>query len=67
MQSRSLGRRIADLIETESELTPLEAAECLGYPTVTHRGAVVIAEAQLRTRQERPGAGSWLPRVARGG
>ncbi|MEU5108158.1 DUF6292 family protein [Streptomyces sp. NPDC021354] len=48
------GRRIADLIEIEPELTPLQAAERLGYPTVTHRGAAVVAEAELRARRERP-------------
>lgn len=54
------GRRIADLIETNPDLTPLEAAERLGYPTITHRGAVAIAEAELQTRQARP----YLQQVA---
>ncbi|MFF9870406.1 hypothetical protein ACF1G0_34375 [Streptomyces sp. NPDC013953] len=54
------GRRIADLVEGEPELTPLEAAERLGYPTVTHRGAATIAEAELRARRVRP----YLQQVA---
>ncbi|WP_351233907.1 DUF6292 family protein [Streptomyces sp. NPDC002133] len=48
------GRRIADQVEADPDLTPLQAAEHLGYPTVTHRGAVAIAEAELRARQARP-------------
>ncbi|NUK53383.1 hypothetical protein HRW14_24535 [Streptomyces lunaelactis] len=54
------GRRIADLVEAQPRLTPQQAAERLGYPTVTHRGAVAIAEAELRTRQARP----YLQQVA---
>ncbi|MFE7111102.1 DUF6292 family protein [Streptomyces sp. NPDC057575] len=48
------GQRIADLVESAPELTAAEAAERLGYPTVTHRGAAVIAEAELRSRRTRP-------------
>ncbi|WJV51747.1 DUF6292 family protein [Streptomyces flavofungini] len=48
------GQRIADLIEAHPELDPVEAAERLGYPTVTHRGAAVIAEAELHARGLRP-------------
>lgn len=48
------GRRVADLLEATPELTPLEAAERLGYPAVTHRGAVTIAEAEMRIRRARP-------------
>ncbi|GAA3372267.1 hypothetical protein GCM10017744_103110 [Streptomyces antimycoticus] len=48
------GRRIADLIEADPDLTPLQAAERLGYPRVTHRGAAVVAEAELRARRARP-------------
>ncbi|MGW6564997.1 DUF6292 family protein [Streptomyces sp. NPDC054975] len=54
------GRRIADLVAAEPELTPIEAAARLGYPTVTHRGAATIAEAELRTRRARP----YLQQVA---
>ncbi|HBF81797.1 MAG TPA: hypothetical protein DD420_18240 [Streptomyces sp.] len=48
------GRRVADLLEADPELTPAEAATRLGYPAVTHRGAAAIAEAELRTRRARP-------------
>ncbi|WP_331757049.1 DUF6292 family protein (plasmid) [Streptomyces sp. NBC_01544] len=48
------GRRIADLIEVDPDLPPLEAAERLGYPTATRRGAAAIAAAELQTRQARP-------------
>ncbi|WP_406278203.1 hypothetical protein OHT93_36640 [Streptomyces sp. NBC_00191] len=54
------GRRIADLLEATPHLTPQQAAEQLGYPTITHRGANVIAEAELRARQARP----YLQQVA---
>ncbi|WP_234335098.1 cytochrome P450 [Streptomyces sp. NRRL S-118] len=54
------GRHIADLVEGEPKLTPLEAAERLGYPTVTRRGAASIAEAELRVRRARP----YLQQVA---
>ncbi|MEJ8639938.1 DUF6292 family protein [Streptomyces sp. MS2.AVA.5] len=54
------GRRIADLVEATPELTPFGAAERLGYPTVTHRGAAAIAEAELRIRRARP----YLQQVA---
>ncbi|WOX26363.1 DUF6292 family protein [Streptomyces solicathayae] len=47
------GRRIADLVEAEPGLTPIDAAERLGYPTITHRGAATIAEAELRARGTR--------------
>ncbi|WP_328884992.1 DUF6292 family protein [Streptomyces sp. NBC_00316] len=47
-------RRIADLIVADPALTPLQAAERLAYPTVTHRGAVAIAETELRGRRVRP-------------
>ncbi|MEU4499229.1 DUF6292 family protein [Streptomyces sp. NPDC023998] len=54
------GRRIADLLEATPHLTPQQAAEQLGYPTITHRGAVAIAEAELRARQALP----YLQQVA---
>ncbi|WP_405594137.1 DUF6292 family protein [Streptomyces sp. NBC_01410] len=54
------GRRIADLLEAQPHLTPQQAAEQLGYPTITRRGAVAIAEAELRARQALP----YLQRVA---
>lgn len=38
------GRRIADLVKAEPDLTLQQVVE-LRYPTVTHRGAVVIAKA----------------------
>ncbi|MFG2332841.1 hypothetical protein ACGFMM_24885 [Streptomyces sp. NPDC048604] len=47
------GRRIADLVEAQPELTPAETAARLGYPAITHRGAPTIAEAELRSRRAR--------------
>ncbi|WP_051838349.1 DUF6292 family protein [Streptomyces sp. NRRL F-2580] len=48
------GRRIADLIETQPDLDPKEAAIQLGYPTTTHRGAILVAERELRARSAQP-------------
>ncbi|MFE6225828.1 DUF6292 family protein [Streptomyces sp. NPDC057854] len=48
------GRRIADLVEADPALDPKEAARRLGYPTVTHRGAIANAEGELRARSAKP-------------
>ncbi|MEV5204384.1 DUF6292 family protein [Streptomyces sp. NPDC053720] len=48
------GRRMADLIEADPGLSPQQAAEQLGYPPITHRGASVIAEAELHARRSHP-------------
>ncbi|MFD6573460.1 MULTISPECIES: hypothetical protein [Streptomyces] len=48
------GERIADLVEANPHLDTAEAAERLGYPRITHRGATAAADAELRTREARP-------------
>jgi len=48
------GRRIADLLEAEPDLVPGTAAERLGYPPITHRGALAAAQAEQRIRAARP-------------
>lgn len=48
------GRRIADLVEAQPDLDPKAAALQLGYPTITHRGAITIAERELRARSAQP-------------
>ncbi len=47
------GERIADLIEADPDLDPADAAEQLGYPRITHRGATAVAEAELQIRRAR--------------
>lgn len=54
------GRRIADLLERRPELSPAQAALELGYPTVTHRRALQVADLEARARQVRP----YLQQVA---
>ncbi|MFJ8162190.1 DUF6292 family protein [Streptomyces sp. NPDC096136] len=54
------GRRIADLVEARPGLDPRTAALRLGYPTSTHRGAIVMAERELRARSVLP----YLQRTA---
>ncbi|MCM2424149.1 DUF6292 family protein [Streptomyces sp. RKAG293] len=54
------GRRIADVLEAEPQLTAEEAAEQLGYPVVARRRALAVAAAEQRARQVRP----YLQRVA---
>lgn len=48
------GRRIADLVEAQPDLDPKAAALQLGYPTITHRGAITVAERELRARSDQP-------------
>ncbi|AJF70466.1 DUF6292 family protein [Streptomyces vietnamensis] len=48
------GRRIADLVEAQPGLDPKAAALQLGYPTITHRGAITIAERELHARSAKP-------------
>ncbi|MFD3538364.1 DUF6292 family protein [Streptomyces sp. NPDC058662] len=48
------GRRIADLLQADPGLDPKAAAVQLGYPTVTHRGAIVLAERELDARTVQP-------------
>lgn len=48
------GERIADLVEANPHLDTAEAAERLGYPRITHRGATAAADAELRTREAHP-------------
>ncbi|MGW6571974.1 DUF6292 family protein [Streptomyces sp. NPDC054945] len=48
------GRRIADLVEAQPDLDLKAAALQLGYPTITHRGAITIAERELRARSAQP-------------
>ncbi|MFE4658265.1 DUF6292 family protein [Streptomyces hydrogenans] len=48
------GRRIADLVETEPGLDPKDAARQLGYPNITHRRAVTVAERELHARRAKP-------------
>ncbi|WP_436846731.1 hypothetical protein [Streptomyces litmocidini] len=48
------GRRIADLVEAQPDLDPKAAAIQLGYPAVTHRGAITIAERELHARSAKP-------------
>ncbi|WP_371640981.1 DUF6292 family protein [Streptomyces virginiae] len=48
------GRRIADLIEKQPGLDPKDAATQLGYPNITHRGAITVAERELRARSAQP-------------
>ncbi|WP_333732813.1 DUF6292 family protein [Streptomyces sp. IBSBF 3010] len=47
---RIRGQRIADLIEVEPDLEADQAAERLGYPKITRRGAVAAAKAELHAR-----------------
>ncbi|MEU3464601.1 DUF6292 family protein [Streptomyces sp. NPDC006733] len=54
------GRRIADLLEAEPQLTAEEAAEHLGYPVVARRRALAVTVAEQRARQAHP----YLQRVA---
>ncbi|MGW4784979.1 DUF6292 family protein [Streptomyces sp. NPDC004230] len=54
------GRRIADLLQSESGLTPEVAADRLGFPTAVRRTAISIATAELRARRIHP----YLQRVA---
>ncbi|MYS39648.1 hypothetical protein K388_07183 [Streptomyces sp. KhCrAH-43] len=51
---RVRGRRVADLMEAEPDLTGPQAAERLGYPKATHKGAVAAAEAELHARSAVP-------------
>ncbi|MFJ8870602.1 hypothetical protein ACIRD6_33225 [Streptomyces sp. NPDC102473] len=46
--------RIADLIDTQTELSPKEAAAALGYPAGQVRRATVRAQAVLRARRTAP-------------
>ncbi|MEY2229724.1 hypothetical protein [Streptomyces sp. BF23-19] len=48
------GRRIADLVENRPDLDLKDAALQLGYPTSTHRGAIAVAERELRARSAKP-------------
>lgn len=48
------GLRIADQIEADPALDPTEAAERLGYPKATHKGAIAAAEAELHARSAVP-------------
>lgn len=57
---RLRGERIADLMESEPELTLEDAAVRLGYPTAVHRTALTSAATELRARQVQP----YLQRVA---
>ncbi|MEU6067624.1 DUF6292 family protein [Streptomyces sp. NPDC047082] len=57
---RLRGERIADLLETEPDLTPEEAATRLGYPTAVQRTALASAATEQRARQVQP----YLQRVA---
>ncbi|MFJ6252634.1 MULTISPECIES: hypothetical protein [unclassified Streptomyces] len=54
------GRRIADLVEEQPGLDPKDAAIQLGYPTGTHRAAIVAAERELNVRSDKP----YLQRTA---
>ncbi|ROQ65203.1 hypothetical protein EDD95_8057 [Streptomyces sp. CEV 2-1] len=54
------GRRIADLVEAERDLTTVEAAERLGYPKATFKGVVAAAQAELHARSALP----YLQKVA---
>ncbi|MGW2426433.1 hypothetical protein ACWC0C_45885 [Streptomyces sp. NPDC001709] len=57
---RLRGERIADLLQTEPDVTPEEAATPLGYPTAVQRTALAGAATELRARQVQP----YLQRVA---
>ncbi|MFJ3310341.1 DUF6292 family protein [Streptomyces sp. NPDC086549] len=57
---RLRGERIADLLQTEPDLTPEQAATRLGYPTAVQRTALASAATELRARQVQP----YLQRVA---
>ncbi|MFI8515302.1 DUF6292 family protein [Streptomyces sp. NPDC085460] len=48
------GRRIADLVEARPGLGLKEAALQLGYPALTHRGAIKAAEGELHARSVKP-------------
>jgi hypothetical protein len=48
------GRRIADLIEADPELTAADAARQLGYPAAVTRSAAAAAGTELRMRQALP-------------
>lgn len=57
---RLRGERIADLLQSEPDVTPEEAATHLGYPTAVQRTALASAATELRARQVQP----YLQRVA---
>ncbi|WP_327286067.1 DUF6292 family protein (plasmid) [Streptomyces sp. NBC_00597] len=48
------GRRIADLVEEQPDLDLKDAALQLGYPAITHRVAITVAERELRARSAHP-------------
>ncbi|MFJ4777951.1 DUF6292 family protein [Streptomyces sp. NPDC088762] len=54
------GRRMADLVEKQPGLDLKDAAIRLGYPPITHRGAIVVAERELGARSAKP----YLQRTA---
>ncbi|MGV4988861.1 hypothetical protein ACVB8X_39935 [Streptomyces sp. NRAIS4] len=57
---RLRGERITDLLQTEPDVAPEEAATRLGYPTAVQRTALASAATELRARQVQP----YLQRVA---
>ncbi|MGW7674304.1 DUF6292 family protein [Streptomyces sp. NPDC054775] len=61
------GRRIADLLEEQPQLSPLQAAEHLGYPPITHRRALASARSEQRIRAARPYIGSVAQALADAG
>lgn len=52
--ARLRGQRIADLLESEPDLEPDQAAERLGYPPITRRGALAAVAREQRARAVRP-------------
>ncbi|MFE6894778.1 hypothetical protein [Streptomyces sp. NPDC057694] len=58
------GRHITDLLETEPDLTPLQAAQRLGYPKITHRRALAAADTEQRVRAVRPYVQSVIDALA---
>ena len=52
--ARLRGRRMADLVEAEPDLSLEEAAKRLGYPPITRRGASAAAEKELHSRPVLP-------------
>ncbi|WP_240435033.1 DUF6292 family protein [Streptomyces sp. YIM 130001] len=52
--ARLRGEHIADLITSQPDLTPQDAARQLGYPTAVHRTAIAHAQTEIRARAARP-------------
>ncbi|MFG2567164.1 DUF6292 family protein [Streptomyces sp. NPDC048567] len=61
------GLRIADQVEADPALDLTGAAERLGYPKATHKGAVAAAEAELHARSAAPYLQEVADALARAG